>query len=277
MRADDGTDGAGSGTALFGPATLTSSTAVGGVHNYYCGATNSTIRWRTLATVPSVAAGDRFYFQIRSLPDTTTTTTTGSNQFALRAHTGAAFAPCTTDPADTSATTQCPTVYAADELGLYANMGGTSATFRAASIEPRFGGQLLDVYLWDTGEGSSTVELLDPNGNPATQRYEVACQDGTFASETGVACSGETAPSGGYGPFDNVTSVNVSGSYCYNRPSTRTIGCSKYNDRLLRLTVQLPENITAAYGGRTWWTVRYIATNSVTDRTTWKVAVREQG
>ncbi len=277
VRADDGTGGAASGTALFGPATLTSSTAVGGVHNYYCGATSSTSRWRTLATVPGVAAGDRFYFQIRSLPGASTTTTTGSNQFALRAYTGAAFAPCTTDPADVSVTTQCPTVYATDELGLFANIGGTNAIFRAASIEPRFGGQLLDVYLWDTGEGSSTVELLDPNGNPATLRYEVACQDGTFSSETGVACSGETAPVGGYGPFNNVTSVNVSGSYCNNRPSTRTISCSKYNDRLLRLTVQLPENVTAAYGGRTWWKVRYVVTNSVTDRTTWKVAVRQQG
>ena len=277
VRADDGTDGAGSGTALFGPTTLTSTTAVGGTNNYYCGATNSTSRWRTLATVPSVAAGDRFYFQIRSLPGASTTTTTGSNQFALRAYTGAAFAPCTTDPADVSSTTQCPTVYAADELGLYANIGGTNAIFRVASIEPRFGGQLLDVYLWDLGEGSSTVELLDPNGNPAVLRYEVACQDGTFTRDTGVACSGEIAPHGGYGPFNNVTSINVSGSYCANRPSTRVISCSKYNDRLLRLTVQLPENITAAYGGRTWWKVRYVAGASPTDRTTWKVAVREQG
>ncbi|MEZ5206888.1 MAG: hypothetical protein R2690_07880 [Acidimicrobiales bacterium] len=52
--------------------------------------------------------------------------------------------------------------------------------------------------------------------------------------------------------------------------------CRKYNDRLLRITAQLPENITTAYGGRTWWKL-YIrsATSSVTDRTTMQVAVRD--
>jgi hypothetical protein len=50
---------------------------------------------------------------------------------------------------------------------------------------------------------------------------------------------------------------------------------AKYNDRLLRVRVPLPEDLDAAYEGATRWQAR-LATCSggaVTDRTTWKVEV----
>ena len=41
------------------------------------------------------------------------------------------------------------------------------------------------------------------------------------------------------------------------------------------LSVKLPADINAAYGGLTWWRIRYTvdAANS-TDRTTWSVSVK---
>ena len=35
----------------------------------------------------------------------------------------------------------------------------------------------------------------------------------------------------------------------------------------------LPDDLTAAYGDRTWWKVRYTAGNATGDRTTWSVRV----
>ena len=40
------------------------------------------------------------------------------------------------------------------------------------------------------------------------------------------------------------------------------------------LTVQLPADINAAYGGRQWYRIKYYAgTGTVTDRTTWSVTI----
>ena len=261
-----------------GPTTITSSTSVSGTNNYYCGATNSTNRWRTFYT-GSVDPGDIFYVQVDPVVPSDKTETTGSNQFAIRAYTSGSFSPCTGDNADTAYNPNCPNVYALTHLGVYANIGGSNAVFYLANVGTQYENHTMELYLWDAGEGAQTIELIQPNGNPATFKYEVACKDGTFTSETGTSCTGETAPSGGYGPFNNVNILNVSGSYCANRPSTRTISCSKYNDRLVRLTVALPADFAAAYGSangkpRTWWKVRYVSGSSPTDRTTWSVVIK---
>ncbi|MCB1251638.1 MAG: hypothetical protein KDB36_19640, partial [Acidimicrobiales bacterium] len=278
VRRDDGTDGPTSGSVLFGPLTVTSFTNGG----YYCGTTNSTVMnggnstWRALAAIPNAAAGDRFFIQIAS-NGTQTNNPGGNNQFSLRARMGETFTACTTDPGDINSTTQCPNVYALDHLGSYMNAPSAGAVFQVASLGPEHSGKLVDLFLWDPGEGANWLELWDPSGNRVPVTVEVACHDGTFPSETGAGCSSETSPAGGYGPFaTNQVNLGDNYNFCSNRPSPRVTSCRKYNDRLLRITAQLPENITTAYGGRTWWKL-YIrsATSSVTDRTTMQVAVRD--
>jgi hypothetical protein len=58
------------------------------------------------------------------------------------------------------------------------------------------------------------------------------------------------------------------------QPRAHRLSSSRYNDRLIRLEVPLPSDITAAYGGLTWWRVQYLVGSSPTDRTTWSVIVR---
>ena len=53
----------------------------------------------------------------------------------------------------------------------------------------------LEISLWDPGEGSTALEILDPTGDPVDFTWQVLCQDGSTAP-----CTGETAPNGGYGP-----------------------------------------------------------------------------
>ena len=116
----------------------------------------------------------------------------------------------------------------------------------------------MEITLWDPGEGSSSIELLNPLGNPVTFDW------------ASIDCgSGANAPSGGCS--GRGTTLDVSGNG--TQPGPFRLSTSKYNDRPIRLTVQLPNNIAAAYGGNTWWKIRYTAGSTPTDRTTWSVQI----
>src|SRR5690606_5714631 len=95
-----------------------------------------------------------------------------------------------------------------------------------------------------------------------------------------VQCNvGDVPPTGGCGPgtssaLDLIGNV-VSGSPRNPQPAAHRASASKYSDRLLVLSVDLPENIATAYGGSTWWRIRYtVGSGSPTDRTPWSVQVR---
>lgn len=225
--------------------------------------------WRTLATVP---AGGQYYLQIRSDTPRTDVNPHGTNSFALRAVQGATFDPCSADPSagDPDQAT-CPQIFGLDHLGVYANLDGSAgspAEFFLADIDERHNGKHMQVTLWDTGEGAQRIELLDPDGTAATFDAELLCGDASSAP-----CTAEAAPAGGYGPFAGVTSVDVSGGG-HPQPGGHRASTSRYSDRLLRLSVDLPDDIAAAYGGRTWWKIRYTVGSSSTDRTTWTVIVK---
>jgi hypothetical protein len=69
--------------------------------------------------------------------------------------------------------------------------------------------------------------------------------------------------------------LNTSGQ-SLDQPGRHRLSSWRYNDRLIRLEVELPDDIAAAYGGRTWWRVQYQSCSdcSPSDRTTWSVIVR---
>ena len=56
-------------------------------------------------------------------------------------------------------------------MSIYANLGGavgTYANFYLAQIDPVHAGKTMRVNLFDAGEGAQQLQILDPNGNPAT-------------------------------------------------------------------------------------------------------------
>jgi hypothetical protein len=279
-------------TTLF-PLTVTNTTATtpsgSSSTTAYCSETTSTAGWQTLYTIPAaqVVAGARWYVQVQTPAPTvadqsasTGGSVEGQNSFSLRAYTSSTFFPCTGDHADPNFTFNCPNVDALNHLGTFVNGTGSQPTFYLASIGAQYAGRTLDVYLFDPGEGAQSIELLDPNYNPATFTFSVACQDGrTYPADGGTCSPAETAPDNGtlvgYGPFTNQTAIAT--GTIGPQPEPHISSASAYDDRLLRLRVTLPTDFTSAYGSKTWWVIRYTAegtVNTVSDRTTWSASIR---
>lgn len=196
---------------------------------------------------------------------------TRHNVFSLRAKTGTTFAPCTSDlavrdgllPATPPYSSACTQISGLEHLPIYAR-GNNSPIFYLASIDARHNGKTMQVTLYDAAEGASTISLLNPLGGTEQFTWEVLCANGATPSG---GCPGEAGPTGGRtgGP---TASISVAGTG--TQPFANNIQNGKYSDRLLRLTLKMPNNIATAYGGRTWWKIQYGGAFTG-DRTTWSV------
>lgn len=228
-------------------------------------------QWRTLRTLNNPTAG-MYWIQVTNAVGYTGQQ--GTNEFALRAREGTGgFTACTSDPNGASAVSpyraNCPNLHGVDNMGVYANFSGTEPSFFLADLGAEHNGKTMEITMWDMGEGSQELRILNPLGQRATFTYTVLCLDGS-APTTG-SCVGETNPTGGRSGTTN--NLDVSGSN-HMQPRAHRLSSSRYNDRLIRLEVPLPSDINAAYGGLTWWRVQYRVGTSPTDRTTWSVIVR---
>jgi hypothetical protein len=221
----------------------------------------------------------------------------GSNSFGLRSYFGGSFSECSTDPA-TAGTHDltCPAISAVGWAGLLANLGGTYPTFGVGALEPMDAGGLLQVDVWDPGEGMVGLELLDPLGRSGDFDWLVVDRSGSDAVPTG-GWSGTVVQLGGMpcaahpdecSALDLVGTPNTvfapsSPSYWRGwnpQPGPYRGSRSKYSDRLLELTVPLPADLVAEYGGASGVRVRYqagLVFGAPTDRTMWRAGVWEIG
>jgi hypothetical protein len=215
--------------------------------------------WRAIHTIASPRAGT-YYVRVQTPFSGGPDRTAGSNGFALRARVGSTFQPCTTlDPAPAGGPAfraDCPQVYALQDLPIFATISGVVAEFFLAEVDPGHAGKALEITLFDVGEGARSVEILDPNGSPAAFTWRTDCTPPIVAPAGG--CSGRA------------TVLDVSGTGA--QPGPHRISASKYNDRSLILTIDLPPDYADVYAGN-WWKVRYRAGASVNDRTTWSARV----
>ncbi len=210
--------------------------------------------WHTLFTIPAGSRPGRYRIHITT---STNSTSFGENGFDLRARVGSTFTSCSSDPNDAAIyRASCPQVFAEQHLGVYARAAGSTAVFPLASIDPSYAGHHLSVDLWDPGEGGQTIELLGPDGNPVSFTYTTP--------DTKLDAS--LTPYSGSG-----SALDVSGT---TTPLPGRKSGSKFNERLVELTVNLPSDYATRYAGKTWWKLRYhFASGGVTDRTTWSIAV----
>jgi Flp pilus assembly protein TadG len=231
-----------------------------------CGTTQN--NWNSFYTISNPTAST-YFVQVQT-PAGTTQDEMGSNGFSIRARVGSTFTPCTTVSGEANYANNCPNVYGVEHMGVYASLEGTTPSFYLADIGPEHNNKTMQISLWDPGEGARQIEVLDPTGSPVSFTWNVLCQNGNAAP-----CSGETAPSGGYGPGTTSMLSLGAANTNYSQPGPYRLSTSKYSDRRLVLSVDLPDDINAAYGGLTWWRIRYTvdAANS-TDRTTWSVSVK---
>lgn len=178
----------------------------------------------------------------------------GSNGFALRVKRGGSAAPwtsCTAIVGEPGYAANCPQVYALNDLPVYASLNGFTTDFYLAQIGPEHSGKMLEITLFDVGEGAEGIRVIDPNGVPVTFDYEAYPCDGSVPSTTCEGTTNELDVSGDGPQPDN--------NYRYSE--------SKYNDR--RVVIRVP---IGTYPGD-WWKIRYIGGANVTDRSTWSVKV----
>jgi Putative Flp pilus-assembly TadE/G-like len=213
--------------------------------------------WRNVGTISNPCASCVYYLQVFTAVQTNSA---GSNGFAVRAVSNGTFGACSTITGSVTPpfNAGCVQMYPREEMSVYANLSGTAASFYLASIHAGYAGRQMSVTLFDTGEGATRIELLDPNGVVTNFNWKTPCSPPTPA--TG-GCSGT-----------NVSSLNpgVTGAA---QPFPRLVSTSVFNDRPIELTVTLPSDYATRYGTNTWWRIRYTVGTSPTDRTTWTARV----
>ncbi len=234
--------------------------------------------WQTLDTIANPVQGT-YFLQVK--PDIPASKTADQSHifFALRVSQPGGFQRCAADineqaPPNIVYSATCPKVFALTNLGIWADVGGANPSFYLASVASIHAGKTMEVELFDSAEGADYIQLLDPNGNAVTFNGEVGYQNASYGSDGGSPASGEVAPSGGYGPFNNITSFPVGGTGPLAWTPDHNTQDGKYSNRLIRLKVQLPVNYGTLYGTKTWWKIKYGVTGSIGDRTTWTVRIK---
>jgi hypothetical protein len=229
--------------------------------------------WVSLYTLTAPTAG-RYYLQVQTTANEANSY--GSNGFGIRARPASvawnnSTSVCTTIAGDPGYSASCPQVHGVDDMSIFANQTGSSATFYLAQVEAVHAGKTMQVDLFDPGEGASRLEILDPNGNPVTFDWTTPCGSVggvTIAAPSGTSCDTASHTAGA----NNVAYLDVSGTG--TQPYGNLASTSKYSDRKISAFVKLPSNYTSVFGSRTWWKIRYTTTTgTVTDRTTWSVNI----
>lgn len=215
-------------------------------------------QWKNLYTWTNPKAGQ---YYVRVYTDASQTNNSrGSNGFGLRAYTGSTFSTCTTITGQSNYSANCPQVHAVSDLSIFANISSTAPSFYLAQIDAIHAGKTMRINLFDSGEGASSLQILDPNGNPAAFNWSTACNPPTPPSGS---CSGTASGSN--------PSLSVAGTG--TQPYTGLNSNSKYNDRYITIDIPLPSNYATVYGTKTWWKVKYNVGSTTTDRTTWSVNI----
>jgi hypothetical protein len=226
--------------------------------------------WVTLHQFSNPQRG-QYYLQVADPSGSAVTTNRNSNQFAVRARfdgplraprqvAPTTWARCSTIVGSTNPPYRgdCPQIHGYRDMSVFAGVGASVAEFYLTDVGVDYNGRTMEILLWDPGEGMASIELLDPLRNPVTFNWEsLDCAVG--ATPPAGGCSGQTAL------------LNVSGTG--PPPGPYRLSTSRYNDRPIRLTYRLPDNIGTAYGGRTWWKIRYGPGATPNDRTTWSVQI----
>lgn len=250
------------------------------VAGFQCGPSGSwKTRWCNLATIDTPVPGATYFVQVQT-GDVVPSQRHQLNSFSLRVRDGPAaagggFTPCTTDAADSAVIhlpDTCIQVHAVQWMSVFALGALPNPSLFLAEVGPEHGGGVMEVSLYDIGEGSVALQVLDPLGVAVGFDWSVDDEGPGDVPPAG-------GPSGTVGPGGSLdlrgdTALNPCGSGNPQRGPGRN-SSSKYNDRMVRLRIQLPDDIDASWAGARWWRVRYQTCEGrgVSDRTTWGVRI----
>ena len=254
-------------------------------------------QWVNLFTIPAGSPDGDYRLQVTT-PQSSGQNSDGSNSYSLRAYEGSSacdgnscpWTRCSTITTDANYSTSCPVIQGVQDLSVYATQeataaagsqaacpsdapsGATCGSFYLAQIDQSYAGHVLQVNLFDPGEGDKDIELLNPDGQAVSFFWNVTDDCPLPAPNAG---STDCAQDLGFAdnPGDNGvgTELPVDGNVT---PPTGIVSNSEFNDRHVQLTFGIPSDYTADDGG--WWKIEYVSQGSgqdITDRTTWSVAL----
>jgi hypothetical protein len=216
--------------------------------------------WCPLYAIAEPVPGSTYVLNVRtSADDLAASGQHGSNHFSLRFHQPGSSGLCSAHAGDTGYDPDCPEIRADGWAGYFLRFGYTSPSFSVARLPESSAGKVLRVWLWDVGEGSERVRLLDPALQARTFDWQVVDRSGTDVAPTG-GWSGSTA------------TLDVSGSG-HPQPGPGRLSSSRYNDRLLVLDVALDP--AEAVAGE--WRLQVLVGQAPTDRLTLRTEVVAPG
>ncbi|MBV8690291.1 MAG: hypothetical protein JOY57_01425 [Actinobacteria bacterium] len=232
--------------------------------------------WLSLCKINVPQAG-RYYVQVKTgNTGADLTSSYGSNGFSLRAWMGnGSWSLCTTVGSGASAS--CPQVHGVSDISVYANQSGVStANFYLAQIDPVYANKIMQVTLFDPGEGASNIKLLDPNGNSVGFTWTAECStvDDPYSAATPVTINAPTGGCSGTASASSGLDVSGTGTVAWGTSgSPKVSSTSKYSDRTVTLQLSVPTTVWASSTGN-WWKIQYqTGSGTVTDRTTWGVSI----
>lgn len=212
--------------------------------------------WRSVGTINSPCANCTYYLQVYTANEPNSAAV---NAFGIRTTVGGVFTPCSSEVGSVAPgyDANCVRVYPTEHMSILAALSGASPTFYLTEISSQYAGKIVEIDMFDLGEGAALVEILDPNGNPITFDWSTPCNP----------------PDNMSGPCKGNGATSLDPLPTGNQPYPRLLGQSVFNDRTLTLRFQLPINYGALYGTKTWWRVRYTTATAPRDRTTWSIRV----
>jgi hypothetical protein len=225
--------------------------------------------WQTIATLPSSTPAGTY--QLHVYTEAGQANSFGVNAFALEAAYSSQGNPvhnCTSISGAGGYQNWCINIYAQDAMTAFTytgkNVGGTSKFYLAAVPKSR-AGSTMTITLWDPGDGltsANNIQVINPDGNKLTAYSWSVASTGHCGSAP--LCSGTTDTNG----------LDTSGSTT-DPPNTNLQGTGMYNDRLLTITVPIPNNYNPPNASGGWWMLNYTYNGNTNfqDLTTWTVSV----
>ncbi|MBV8692155.1 MAG: hypothetical protein JOY57_10890, partial [Actinobacteria bacterium] len=162
---------------------------------------------------------------------------------------------------------------------VYANQSGVStANFYLAQIDPVYANKIMQVTLFDPGEGASSIKLIAPDGTsmPFTWTAECSTVDDPYSGTPVTINPPGGSSSGCSGSATSTSGLDVSGTGLVawgTSSNPKVSSTSKYSDRIVTLQLSVPTTVWASSTGN-WWKIQYqTGSSTVTDRTTWGVSI----
>jgi hypothetical protein len=240
-------------------------------------------KWVNMFTIPQSSPDGEYRLQVTTMPGEADSS--GINAYAVRVWetaSGPSWTQCSTLRSVAWYSPTCPEISGESALSVWAYnpSGGNTATFYLASIDSQYAGHTMELDLFDPGEGSNDMQILDPNGCPVP--FSLTVTDNTLRVPEGFPSIPGFGPAGDASAGSEPAGCDTSEPSAVPDPALDVSGPIPgqpnpvgihddyiYNDRHLQLDVTIPATYTATNGG--WWSIRYIANGAVTDRTTWSV------